>query len=108
MDSGASASIIHDSFTHKNKFNTRKTSVIKWPTMAGSFLTLCEAEVKIKLPELNFMAHIFAQFHITSQKSNCDIIFDQVSLRETWNKFRFPKQLCWMESNQDTHEIHQL
>ena len=32
--------------------------------MAGSFLTLCEAEAKIKLPELNFTAHIFAPFHL--------------------------------------------
>ena len=43
--------------------------------MAGSFLTSCEAEVKIKLPELNDMALILARFYITSQKSNHDIIF---------------------------------
>ena len=66
MVSGASASIIHDSFVHMNKFNTRKTSANKWSTMAGSFLTSCEAEVKIKLPELNVTLHIIAPFHVTS------------------------------------------
>ena len=75
MDSGAIASIIHDSFVRTNKFNTRKTSANKWTTMAGSFLTLCKAEVKIEFPKLNVMAHIFAQFHITSQKSNYNVIF---------------------------------
>ena len=51
MDSEASALIIHDSFVRTNKLNTRKTSAKKWSTMAGSFLTLCEADVKNKLPE---------------------------------------------------------
>ena len=36
--------------------------------MARSFLTSCEAEVKIKIPEFNVTAHIFASFHATSQK----------------------------------------
>ena len=66
MDSGTSASIIHDSFVRTNKFNTRNTSANKWSTMAGSYSTSCEAEVKIKLPELYFTAHIFAPVHITS------------------------------------------
>ena len=75
IDSGASASIIHDSFVRKNEFTTRKTSANKWSTTTESFLTLCEAEVKTKLPELNFTAHIFAPFHVTSQKSNYNVIF---------------------------------
>ena len=50
--------------------------------MAGSFLTLCKAEVKIKLSELNFMAHVFAPFHVTSQKSNYDVIYGQDLLRD--------------------------
>ena len=82
MDSRASASIIHDSFVGTNKFNTTKTSKNKWFTMAGSCLTSCEAEVKIKLPELNLMTHIFAPFHLTSQKSNYNVIFDQDLLQE--------------------------
>ena len=75
MGTGASASIIHESFVHANKFNTRNNSANKWSTIDGSFSTLCEAEVKIKLPELNFTAHIFAPFNVTSQKSNYNVIF---------------------------------
>ena len=75
MDSGASASIIYDSYVHVNKLNTRKSFANKWFMMAGFlFLTLCKAEVKIKLPELKFTAHIFAPFHVTSQKSNYNVI----------------------------------
>ena len=59
MDSGASELIIHNLFIRTNKFNTRKTSANKLLTMAASFLTSCEAEVKIKLPELNITAHSF-------------------------------------------------
>ena len=43
--------------------------------MAGSFSMLYEAEVKIKLPKLNVMAHIFVPFHVTSPKNNYDVIF---------------------------------
>ena len=68
--SGASALIIHNSFVRTNKFNTRKSFENKWFTMTALFLMLCKAEVKIKLPEFYFTAHIFAPFHITSQKSN--------------------------------------
>ena len=68
--SGASASIIHDSFVRNNKFNTKKISMSKWPSIAGSFLTSCKAEIKIELLILNFTAHIFVPFHVTSQKSN--------------------------------------
>ena len=50
--------------------------------MAGSFSTSCKAEVKMKLPELNFTAHIIAPIHITSQKSNYNVIFDQDLLQE--------------------------
>ena len=77
MDSGASASIIQDSFVCTNKFNTRKTSVNKWSTIAGPFSTPSEVEVKIKLPDLNLTAHIFAPFHVTSQMNNCNLIFGQ-------------------------------
>ena len=65
----ASASIIHKDFICIYKFNNRKTSANKWSTMAGPFLTLCEAEVEIKLPELNSTACITKPFHITDQKT---------------------------------------
>ena len=77
MDSGASASINHDLFVYMNKLNTRKTPANKWSTIVASFLTSYKAEVKIKLPKLNVTAHIFAPFHVTSQKSNHNVIFDQ-------------------------------
>ena len=67
VDSGASVSIIDDSFVHTNKFNTRKT---KWVTMTGLFLTLYKAEAKINLPDLNFTAHSFAPYHAANQKRN--------------------------------------
>ena len=100
MDSGESASIIHDSFVLTNKFNTRKTSANKCYTMAGSFSMLCKAEVKLKLPELNFTSHIFALFHVSSQKSNYSVIFGQDLLREVGIN------LGWIERNHDTHEIN--
>ena len=82
IDSGASPSTIHASFIRTNKFSNRKTSVNKWSTIPVSCLTLCEAEVKIKLQELNFTAHIFAPFHVTRQKSNYKVIFGRDLLRE--------------------------
>ena len=74
IDIGASPSIIH-------KFKTKKTSAHTWSTMSGSFLTSCEAEIKIKLPELNFSAEIFVPFHISSQKSNYNVIIVRDLLR---------------------------
>ena len=38
--------------------------------------------VKIKHHNLNLTAHIFAPFHVISQKSNYNIIFDQDVLQE--------------------------
>ena len=99
MDSGASASIIHDSFVRTNKFNTRKTSANKWSTMAGSFLTSYEVEVKLKLPELNFTAHIIAPFHVTSQISNYDAIFGRDLLRELGINLDFQNNfVIWKET----------
>ena len=67
--------------------------------MAGSFSTLCKAEVKIKLPKLNFTAHIFAPFHITSQKSNYDVIFGQDLLCELGMNLDFQNNFVgWKET----------
>ena len=82
MDSGASASIIRNSFVRTNKFNNRKTSTHKFSMMAGSFLTLWEVEAKIKLSELNFTAHSFATFQVTNPKSNYNVILGPNLLRE--------------------------
>ena len=122
MDSGASALIIHDQFVRTNKFKTRKTSANKWSTMAGSFSTSCKNEVKLKLPELNFTAHIFVPFHVTSQKSNYDVILGQDLLRELrinldyqnnfviWKETKIPMKSnnCKMQTNfviQDSKNI---
>ena len=78
-------SIISDSFVNTKKLNVRKTSANKWSTMDGSFPISCEAEVKIKLAKLNFMAHIFAPFHVTSQTSNYDVTFGRDLLQERGN-----------------------
>ena len=81
MDSGESASIIHDSIVRTNKFNTKKISANKWSRMAETVSTSCEAEIKIELPVVNFTAHIFAPFHVTSQKNNYNVIFGRDLLR---------------------------
>ena len=60
MESGASASIIHESYVRKNNFVTSKTSAKKWSTMAGSFPMSREAEITLKMPELDVTAHISA------------------------------------------------
>ena len=99
MDSSASTLIIHDSFVHTNNFNTKKTSTNKWSAMAGSFLTSCKAEIKFKLPEFNFTAHIFATFHVTSQKSNYNVIYGQDLLWELGINFDFQNNFVgWKET----------
>ena len=82
MDSSASPSIIHESYVSKNNFVTRKISVNRWSTMAGSFSTSHEAEITFKISELNVTAHISAPFHVTTRKSNYDVIFGRDLLRE--------------------------
>ena len=93
IDCDANALIIHNSFIHTTDFDTRNTFANKWSTMAGSFLTLFKAEVKIKLPKLYFTAHIFVRFYVTSQKSNYDFIFGQDILEKLRMNLYFQKQL---------------
>ena len=88
MDSGASASIIHESFESKNNFITRKPSMNKWSTMDGSFSTSREAEIALKMPELNVTAHISAPFHVTTKKV-CN--FWYIFTLGTRNSTIFPK-----------------
>ena len=70
MDSGASASIIHESCVSKNNLITRKTSMNQWSTMAGSFScsTSREAKITFKLSEFNVTAHSSTPFHVTTKK----------------------------------------
>ena len=74
MDNSASILIIHDSFVFTNKLYTKRTTAIFWSLMAGSFLMSCKSEVGIKLPEFKVKAHIYASFHVVSQKSNYNVI----------------------------------
>ena len=82
LDSGASASIIHQSYVRKNNYDFRKTSANAWTTMAGSFSTSYETTINLTLPELNPTAHISAKMHMTENKSNYDVIFGRDLLRE--------------------------
>ena len=81
--------------------------------MVGYFSTLCEADVKIKLPELYFTAHIFVLFHVTNQKNNYNVIFGRYLLWELginldfqnnfvgWKETKIPMNLinCKMRTN---------
>ena len=85
MDSSANASIIHESYVNKNNMITWKISANKWFTMAGSFSTSREAEITLKMPELNVTANISAPLHVTTKKSNHNVIFGRDLLRELGN-----------------------
>ena len=64
--------------------------------MARSFSTSCKAEVKIELPELN---HIFAPFHVTSQKSSYNVSFGRDLLRELGINLDFQNNVVgWKET----------
>ena len=82
MDSGASTSIIHKSYVNKNNFITRRISANKLFTLAGSFSTSHEAEITLKIPELNVTAHISESLQVTTEKSNYDVFFGRDLLRE--------------------------
>ena len=47
--------------------------------MAGSFST---SHIKFKMPELNGTVHISEPFHVTTKKSNYNVILGKVLLRE--------------------------
>ena len=74
--------------------------------MAGFFLKLCKADIKIKPTELNFTAHIFALFYITGQKSNYDAIFGQDLMRELRITYDF--QLDFVNWTETKIPINQL
>ena len=98
MDSDASASIIHESYVIKNIL--RKTSANQWSTMAGSFSTSHEIKIKVKLPELNVMVHISATFHVTTRKSNYDVIFGKVLLQGLGIQLDFQNNIIeWQDIN---------
>ena len=100
MDSGASASIIHEFYVNKNNFITGKTSANEWSTLAGSFSMSHKAEITLKMPELNVTAHISAPFHVTTKKSNYNVIFGRDLLRELEIQLDFHKNFIgWKDIN---------
>ena len=54
----------------------------KWSTMTGSFSLSHEVEITLKIPQLKITAHISAPFHVTTKKSNYNVIFSRDSLQE--------------------------
>ena len=64
-----------------------------------------EAGVKIKLPENNVMSHIFVPFHVTSQQSNYNVIFDRDLPWGLRISLDFQKN-CGFERHQDVHETY--
>ena len=100
MDSGASALIIQESYVSKNNIITSKLSANKWSTMAGSFSTSRKAEITLKIPELNVTARTSAPFHMTTKKSNYDVIFGRHLLRELGLQLDNQKNFIgWQEIN---------
>ena len=74
LDSGASASIVHQSYVRKIDLVRNTSRKASWTTMAGTFRTIAIAHLELELPELNHTAVINAEFHVTSQESTYDII----------------------------------
>ena len=59
-----------------------------------------KAEVNIELPRLNFTAHTFAPFHVTSQNSNYNAIFGRNLLQDFGINLDFlNKFVGWKETN---------
>ena len=81
LDSGASASIVNNSYTRGNKY-LRQISTCTWSKKAGMFNTSSLTELNIQLPELNHTAMITAEFHVTNAKSNHDLFFGTDLFRE--------------------------
>ena len=92
LDSGASASIISDSYVTKNDYVKNKTSS-NWTTMAGTFETNRVATVILKLPELNHTAEISEKFHVTKKKFNYDVIIGRETLRKLGIVLDFKKSV---------------
>ena len=68
--------------------------------MAGSFSISYKAEITFKMPELNVSAHISAPFHVTTKKSNYNIIFGRDLLRDLGIQLEFQNNFIgWKEIN---------
>ena len=67
MDSGASVSIIHESYVNKNNFITMETFANKQSRIAESFSTSRKAEITLKMPKHNVTAHISTPFQVITK-----------------------------------------
>ena len=68
--------------------------------MAGSFSTSNEAKIMLKMPELNVTAHISAPFHVTTKKSNYNVIFGRDLLQELRIQLDFQDNFTgWQDIN---------
>ena len=68
--------------------------------MAGSFSTSHEAEIMLKMPELNVTAHTSAPFHVTTKKNNHNLIFGRDLLQELGIQLDFQNNFIgWKDIN---------
>ena len=96
LDSGASASIVHQSYVRKIDLVRNTSRKASWTTMAGTFRTIAIAHLELELPELNHTAVINAEFHVTSQESTYDIILGRDLLRSLGLNFNFKENtITW-------------
>ena len=99
-NSGASALIIHESYVNRKNFITRKNSTDKWSTLAGSFSTLCKAEITLKMAKLNVTAHISASFHVITKKVKKKIVIVRDLLWELGFQLDFQNNFIgWQDIN---------
>ena len=76
LDSRASSSIAHERLFQK--LNTYVDNSTVWNTMAGTLSTSKRGSLNIKMPEFNETATIKIDCHVTTNKSNYDIIIGEL------------------------------
>ena len=77
MDTSATALIIKDMYIVTSNFNNRENLETSGPRWLDHFRRRTKPELKLNFQNLMLMAHVFAPFHMISQKSNYDVTFDQ-------------------------------
>ena len=65
--------------------------------MVGPFSTSHYAEITLKLPEIDVTAVISTPFHVTSKKSNYDVIFDTDFLLELGIQLNFQNSFIGLQ-----------
>ena len=80
LDSGASSSIAHERLF--KRLNTYVDNSTVWNTMTGTLSISKRGSINIKMPEFNETATIKIDCHVTTDKSNYDIIIGRDTLQE--------------------------